>query len=151
MKAPKSFFIKIFNEMIPFHQTLGLVLEDVDAGFAKVSVPFKPSLVGDPRILAVHGGVIASAMDSAGGIAASTTLTSMDDRISTIDFRVDFLRSARACDLWVEGNVTRSGNRIVSTSMKAYTGEGILVAEGRGVYNVSRKGDKRELQAESPE
>lgn len=149
MKAPKSLFIKIFNEMIPFHQTLGLILEDVDTGFAKLCIPFKAGLVGDPRIQAIHGGAIASAMDAAGGIAASTTLTSMDDRISTIDFRVDFLRSARSCDLWVEGNVTRSGNRIVSTNMKAYTEDGTVVAEGRGVYNVSRKGDKKESQAES--
>jgi uncharacterized protein (TIGR00369 family) len=105
--------------------------------------------VGDPRIQAIHGGVIASAMDSAGGIAASTTLTSMDDRISTIDFRVDFLRSARVCDIWVEDIVTRSGNRIVSTAMKAYTGDGILVAEGRGVYNVNRKANKVEDQTVS--
>lgn len=143
MKGTKDFFIRIFNELIPFHQTLGLVLEDVELGHAKVKIPFKPELVGDPRIQAIHGGVIASAMDAAGGIAGSTTLTSMEDKISTIDFRVDFLRSARACDLWVEGTVTRSGNRIISTYMKAYKQDGTLVAEGRGVYNVSRKGDKK--------
>jgi uncharacterized protein (TIGR00369 family) len=143
MKASKEFFIRIFNEMIPFHQTLGLTLEDADEGYAKVKIPFQTGLIGDPRIQAIHGGVIASAMDAAGGIAGSTTLTSMEDKISTIDFRVDFLRSARACDLWVEGKVTRSGNRIISTQMKAFKEDGTLVAEGRGVYNVSRKGDNK--------
>lgn len=148
MKVPKEFFIRIFNEMIPFHQTLGLTLEDAEEGYAKVKIPFQAGLIGDPRIQAIHGGVIASAMDAAGGIAGSTTLTSMEDKISTIDFRVDFLRSARACDLWVEGKVTRSGNRIISTQMKAFMEDDTLVAEGRGVYNVSRKGNKKETISE---
>lgn len=142
MKTDKSIFINIFNQMIPYHKTLGLVLEDVQEHFALVRINFRQELVGDPRIQAIHGGVISSAMDAAGGIAASTTLSSMEDKISTIDLRVDFLHSARNCDLLIEGHVARSGNRIISTYMKAYKEDGQLIAEGRGVFNVRRKTDK---------
>lgn len=141
MIGSKEIFFQVFNELIPFHKTLGLRLEDVSEGFAKVLISFNPTLVGDPRIQAMHGGVLASAMDAAGGLAGMTTLTSMEDKISTIDMRIDYLRSARACDIWVEGQVTRNGNRIVATYMKAYKEDGTVVAEGRGVYNVSRKND----------
>jgi uncharacterized protein (TIGR00369 family) len=141
MKTDKSIFLNIFNEMIPFHKTLGLVLEDVRENYALVRINFRPELVGDPRIMAIHGGVISSAMDAAGGIAASTTLSSMEDKISTIDLRVDFLHSARKCDLLIEGTVVRSGNRIISTYMKAAQENGQLIAEGRGVFNVRRKSE----------
>ena len=142
MKGSKEIFFQVFNDLIPFHKTLGLQLEDVSEGFAKVLITFNSTLVGDPRIQAIHGGVLASAMDAAGGLAGMTTLTSMEDKISTIDMRIDYLRSARACDIWVEGHVTRNGNRIVATYMKAYKEDGTVVAEGRGVYNVSRKNDR---------
>ena len=141
MKGSKEIFFQVFNELIPFHKTLGLQLVDVSEGFAKVLIKFNPSLVGDPRIQAMHGGVLSSAMDAAGGLAGMTTLTSMEDKISTIDMRIDYLRSARGCDIWVEGQITRNGNRIVATYMKAYKEDGTVVAEGRGVYNVSRKND----------
>lgn len=143
MKAPKEIFFRVFNEMIPFHKTIGLELQDVSDGFAKTVIRFSPTLVGDPRIDAIHGGVLATAMDAAGGLAGMTTLTSMEDKISTIDMRIDYLRSARGCDVWVEGHITRSGNRIIATYMKAYKEDGTIVAEGRGVYNVSRKSDRQ--------
>lgn len=142
MTADKEVFMRIFNEMIPFHKTLGITLTEVDDLYALVKITFHPSLVGDPRIQAIHGGVIASAMDSAGGIASSTTLTSMEDKISTIDMRIDYLRSARACDLLIEGRVVRSGNRVITTNMKALTEDGTLIAEGRGVYHVRRKNER---------
>lgn len=80
-------------------------------------------------------------MDSVGGAAGITTLTSFEDKISTIDIRVDYLRPTTSETLVVEGEIVRSGNRIIATKMKAYH-EGspeTLVAEGRAVYNVKRK------------
>ena len=119
------------------------ILMGVSDGFAKAIIPFRPDLVGDPRIQSLHGGVIATVMDAVGGVVGMTTLTSMEDKISTIDLRIDYLRSARNCDLIVEGILSRSGNRIVSVNMKAYKmDETDLIAEGKAVYNVIRKNDK---------
>jgi uncharacterized protein (TIGR00369 family) len=99
--------------------------------------------VGDPRIQAIHGGIIATAMDSVGGAAAMTTLTSFEDKVSTIDMRIDYLRPGKPMDLMVEGEIVRSGNRIVVTRMVAYQEDKQhLVAEGKAVYNVKRKSDK---------
>lgn len=143
MDKKNEFLKQIFDNMIPFHQFLGMKLLEVSNGFAKAVIPFRNVLVGDPRIHSLHGGVIATAMDAVGGVVGMTTLTSMEDKISTIDLRIDYLRSARNCDLIIEGLLSRSGNRIVSVNMKAYKlGELDLIAEGKAVFNVIRKNEK---------
>jgi len=143
MIAPKEVYKDIIENLIPLHRYLGFELLEVSDGFARIKVPFKEELIGNPRIRALHGGIISTAMDSVGGAAAMTTLVSSDDRLSTIDIRVDYLRPGNAKDLIVEGNIVRSGNRIVVTSMKAYhAGSEKIIAVGKGVYNVNRKQDQ---------
>lgn len=143
MQAHEDIFRNIIENLIPLHPFLGFKLEKIEDGFAVIRVPFRAELVGDPRAQAIHGGIIATAMDSVGGAAAMTTLTSFDDKISTIDMRVDYLRPGKPMDLIVEGEIVRSGNRIIVTRMVAYQEDKQhLVAEGKAVYNVKRKNDQ---------
>lgn len=145
MRADKDFFKNVIENLVPLHRYLGIQLLDIGPGFAKLLLPYKDDLVGDPRAMAMHGGMIATLMDSAGGAAAMTTLVSPEDKISTIDMRVDYLRPAIGADIIAEGKIARSGNRIVVTSMVAYLKDKEeLVAEGKAVYNVRRKTDKPE-------
>ncbi|HMV14231.1 MAG: hotdog fold thioesterase [Chitinophagales bacterium] len=140
MKGNIDFYKKVFNEIIPFNKYIGLELVHIEAGFAKATIQFKQELVGDIRIQAIHGGVISAAMDAVGGVAGMTTLTSVEDKIVTVDMRVDYIRSARNTDLRIEANIVRSGNKIITTNMQVFAvNDNILVAEGRGVYHVSRK------------
>ncbi len=79
-------------------------------------------------------------MDAVGGITGITTLSSYEDKIVTVDMRVDYIRSARETDLIIEARIVRSGNKIITTNMQVFASkENALVAEGRGVYHVSRK------------
>lgn len=135
-----KFYKSVVEELIPFNKYLGIQLVEIKEGYAKLRVPFKEELVGNPMVRALHGGLIATVMDTAGGAAGMTTLTSIEDRFSTIDIRVDYLRPGKEQDLIVEGKITRSGNRIIATSMLAYhPGEKEnLIAEGKAVYNVKR-------------
>ena len=55
MKGPKELYFNIFNELIPFNKYIGLELAELEDGFAKALIKFKPELVGDRRIMAVHG------------------------------------------------------------------------------------------------
>ncbi|MDX2003159.1 MAG: hotdog fold thioesterase [Chitinophagales bacterium] len=139
MVAPTELYINVIENLIPFNKLLNIQLVEIREGFAKLKVPFKPELIGDPRRQAIHGGVISTLMDTAGGAAGMTTLVSFEDALSTIDIRVDYLRPAKAMDLVVESEIVRSGNRIIVTRMIAYQ-EDIKqpIAEGKGVYNVKR-------------
>jgi uncharacterized protein (TIGR00369 family) len=143
MENFKELLKTVVEQVIPFHGFLGMELVDIRNGFAKIKIPYRAELIGDPRSMALHGGIISTAMDSVGGAAAMTTLISPEDKLSTIDMRIDYLRPGKAQDLFAEGEIIRSGNRIIVTRMIAYQDDiSNLVADGKGVYNVQRKKDK---------
>ena len=138
----KELVKNVIDNVIPVHKLLGITLHDVKPGYAVLSLPFRPDLVGDPRSQRLHGGIIAALLDSAGGTAAITTLTSPDDMVSSIDIRVDYLEPGKPMDVLAEAKILRSGNAILVTSMKAWHPEtGEVICEGRGVYRVKRLKD----------
>lgn len=142
MLGTKEVYKDIIENVIPLHRLLNFKLLDISDGYAKMMVPAQDALVGDPRSKALHGGIIATAMDSVGGAAGMTTLVSPEDKLSTIDIRIDYLQPGKTKDLIVKGEIVRSGNRILVTRMIAYhENKDNLVAEGKGVYNVRRKAD----------
>ena len=128
---------KTIEEGIPIHKFLGLKLLVLEKGFVRVSVPFRNEVVGDIRRNRWHGGIIATIMDSVGGIAGGTHFTSLKDKLATIDLRIDYLIGAKASSIIVEGKIVRLGNGILVTKMKAYQNDE-LIAEGKGVYNFIR-------------
>lgn len=140
MVVSKEIATQLLEEMIPVHKFLGVKVLDIEDGYCKLLFPFREELLGNFLTRRWHGGIIATAMDSVGGAAAMTTLTSADDKLATIDMRVDFLRGTSETDLVVEGFLVRSGNRIIATNMKAWQeDEKKLVAEARGMFSVYRQ------------
>lgn len=126
-----------FEESIPMHKFLGLKIELLEESFVRIQVPFRKELVGDFRNNRWHGGVIATVMDSVGGVIGAMHFTSLQDKISTIDLRVDYLIGAEPEAIMVEGKIVRFGNRILVARMKAFQND-LLIAEGNGVYNFIR-------------
>ncbi len=136
-----------FEETIPMHKFLGLKIELLEKSFVRISVPFKKELVGDFRNNRWHGGGIATVMDSVGGVIGATHFTSLDDKIATIDLRIDYLRGAEPEAIMVEGKIIRFGNRILVARMKAFQNDR-LIAEGKGVYNFIRMNTHSEENAD---
>ena len=133
----KERLIRLAEEDIPIHKYLGLKVDTIEKDFIRVKVPFRKDLVGDIRTNHWHGGIIATILDSVGGAIGIANFNSPEDKLSTIDLRVDYLRFADGNDLVFEGKLVRMGNRIMVTKMKAFQ-EDVLVAEGKGVYNFIR-------------
>lgn len=133
----KERLIRLAEQEIPIHKYFGLKVEVIEKEFIKVRVPFRKDLVGDIRTNHWHGGIIATILDSVGGAIGIANFNSSEDKLSTIDLRVDYLRFADGNDLVFEGKLVRMGNRIMVTKMKAFQ-ENVLVAEGKGVYNFIR-------------
>lgn len=129
--------IRLAEDEIPIHRYLGLKVEIIEKEFIRVRIPFREDFVGDIRTKRWHGGIMATVMDSVGGAIGIANFESPEDKLSTIDLRVDYLRFAEGKDLIFEGKLVRMGNRIMVTKMKAFQ-DGVLVAEGRGVYNFIR-------------
>lgn len=138
-----------FEQGIPFNRFLGLRLEVLERGRCVLRIPWRDELVGDPSRPAVHGGVLSTLIDTAGGGACFAMLDRLEDRLSTVDLRVDYLRPGPAADLWCEGEVARMGNRVGVARMVVYSG-GLPepgqtvppVATGQAVYNIVRRADE---------
>lgn len=140
--SPKTFAAlkNVVEELIVFHKHLGLQLTELTPGFAKMYLPYQDFMIGNPIRPALHGGVLATVLDGVGGAATMTTFTSYQDRISTIDLRVDYLRPADKADMIAEGRVIRSGNSVVVAEMCIYHKDPALpLAVGRGAFSVIRK------------
>jgi uncharacterized protein (TIGR00369 family) len=130
---------RLAEEGLPFHKLLGIRVDELREGYARLRIPFKPELVGDSRRPALHGGVISTLADVCGGFAV-WTCCKLDDRIATIDIGVDYLRPAGATDLCAEATVRLLGNRVGNAHVVLWS-EGDPerhMAVGRAVYNIRR-------------
>jgi uncharacterized protein (TIGR00369 family) len=130
--------LKIMEEHVPFNRLLGIKGELVEPGRAVLVLPVRPEFVGDPRRPALHGGVLSTLIDTAGGVAAWSVLPP-GESVSTVDLRVDFLEPAGLTGpLRAEAVLVRKGNRVCHVRIRLTQGER-LVAEGTGVFNIHRK------------
>ena len=78
-------------------------------------------------------------IDTAGGVAAWSALDD-DESVSTVDLRVDYLAPAgMEGDLRASAELVRKGSRVCHVKMAVTQGD-VLVAEGRGVYSIHRRG-----------
>jgi uncharacterized protein (TIGR00369 family) len=130
--------LKIMEKEVPFNRYLGIRGEAAEKGKGVLVLPVRADFVGDPRRPALHGGVISALIDTAGGVAAWSTLEE-GESVSTVDLTVDYLEPAGlGGDLRASAELLRKGNRVCHVRVRV-TQDGTLVAEGRGVYNIHRK------------
>jgi uncharacterized protein (TIGR00369 family) len=110
---------------------LGMELVDMEADGAAVE------LEADDRHLnlhgTVHGGTIASLIDTAMGAAVRREDTG-DDAPVTIEMKVTYLRPARPGRLRAEAAIRRRGKRIVIAEVDVYDADGEAVAHGIGTF-----------------
>jgi len=127
------------EEVVPFNRYLGFKVVHSEEGFVRVRIPFRPEFIGDPRRPALHGGVFSAVIDACGGLAV-WTLFEIEDLISTVDMRVDYLRPGPDTDLMAESRVVRMGNRVsvVNTVVYPVDNREEILAEGRAVYNTRK-------------
>lgn len=124
---------------IPFNRVLGIDILELAPGRSVLAVPFRPELVGDPDRPAPHGGGISALADTCGGCAVWSAVGG-DDRVSSIDLRVDYLRPGRLEGLHAAGEVLRVGNRVGVANISLFhpSRPGELVAEAKRVYSEKR-------------
>jgi len=89
----------------------------------------------------MHGGAIASLIDSAAG-AAVLTLHEDDDPtwagIATLDMNVSYLNPAMT-EVVAEATVLRASRTLVFVTVDVRDREGTLLAAGRCTYAIARK------------
>ncbi len=121
---------------MPANKILGLVIEKLREGYVKLRVPFREEFIGDFVQNRWHGGFLASIADTVGGIVAGSVLSSPMDRLNTIDMRIDFLHGTTKKDIYAEGEILKTGKRIIKADVRLWHDETKLVAVARCAYSV---------------
>jgi uncharacterized protein (TIGR00369 family) len=131
---------RVMEESIPFNAVLGVRVALLEKGHARLEVPYRPELVGDPMRPALHGGVLSALADTAGGAAVWSGVPDERSRVSTIDLRMDYLRPARLESVIAEGRVVRLGNRVGVVDVRIFhpATEDETIATCKAVYNITR-------------
>lgn len=126
--------LQAFFAQTPWHKFLGVRVEELRRGHARVRLPFRPEFAGNTRLGALHGGVLAALAD----ICAITTLWTFcqpEDQSCTVDLKVDYLRPAPLKDMIAEGEIRLRGRRLGNVAVYIHA-EGEpqrTVAEARAV------------------
>lgn len=93
--AMLPFIDRAFRENVPHNLALGVRVVAASRGAVVSKVPWAPHLVGNPESEALHGGVVTSLLDAAGGAAVFLWFREIPS-IATLDLRVDHLRPTPA-------------------------------------------------------
>ena len=108
---------------------LGMAFQTVEDGFVEMVLP-ADERHGNPFGM-LHGGIIATLLDSALGCAVHSTLPAGVE-YTTIDLNVKFIRGLRAGEsaLVADGRVVHGGRRTATATGEVRDEEGRLVAHG---------------------
>lgn len=129
-----------FEQQMPINKLLGLKILALEDGFVKVHVPFKEEFIGDFIQKRWHGGIQASIADSAGGIVALTSITDINnEKVNTIDMRIDYLHGSEPMDFYAEATLIKNGKRIIKADIELYHEKSKIIAVARCAYSVLRK------------
>ena len=109
----------------------GTTLSFDDKGHAHVDLPYNPNL---DQPCGIHGGVVATLLDTVGFFASAAVSRSV--LLTTSELSMHFLNQALECDLHAEGWVIKAGKRISIAEMRVSEPNGGVIAIGTGTFVV---------------
>ncbi len=128
-------FIRQFFPHSPYVAHLGMQLAEMQPGVAILMLPFTEALVTIGTV--VHGGAIASLIDTAAMVAAwSEGEMPAKARGTTVNLAVAFLSAAQQEDLRATARVLRRGRNLVYLDVEVTGASGNAVAKGLVTYKL---------------
>ena len=119
----------------PFIAGLGIVFDRYEPDDVTLRVPFREDLTNDGTYY--HGGVVASAIDTAGAAAAwSNHDFTKGTRASTISMSVQYVGACKRSDLLCHARTVRRGKELTFTEITATDSEGAVVAHAVQTYRI---------------
>jgi uncharacterized protein (TIGR00369 family) len=129
-----------FFSHVPHNRALGLRVELLEEARARLRLPYRAELVGDPDTGVLHGGAITSLLDACCGAAVFMKLTE-PDRIATLDLRIDYLKpSLPPHDVLAEAECYKVTRHVAFVRSVAYNSSpDDPIASAVGTFMVRRK------------
>ena len=116
---------------VPYAKLLRLELAEISPGTATLYMPVRKELTQNHGV--VHGGAIASLIDSATAFAIISLLEPRE-RVTTVDLTVSYLRPVTEGRLRSVARVVRAGRRLFSVSAEVFDSRGRLTATALTTY-----------------
>lgn len=116
---------------VAYARLLGIEIVRLERGASVLSLEVRPELTRMEGI--VHGGAIASLLDSASAFAVLSLLRPEEQTV-TVDLTLHFLRPLTGGRVEARAKVLRAGRRVVTVSIEATDSAGKLVATALTTY-----------------
>jgi uncharacterized protein (TIGR00369 family) len=118
-------------DTVPFARLLGVELDAIDRGTATLGLTIRQELTQNHGV--VHGGVVASLIDTATAFAIISLLAPRE-KVTTVDLTISYLRPLTSGRVTALARVVRSGRRILVVSADVLDGDGKLAATALSTY-----------------
>ncbi len=121
-----------FYEANPFLELLGVRVTSYERGFVRLDMDVKHEHTNVHRI--AHGGVAATMVDTAMGIACFTC----DKGVVTLDMHTSFIRPVLEGRVYATGKVIHNGKHTMVCEGTVYGEDGTLCLKADGTFFVVR-------------
>ena len=110
---------------VPYARLIGLELGEIGPGAATIHLEVRDDLRQNQGV--IHGGAVASLIDTAAAFAVLTQIET-NERVSTTDLTIHYLRPANSGRLTASARIVRAGRRLIVVSVEVTNDQDILVA-----------------------
>ena len=119
----------------PYYQLLGMEVVTMKKGESTLQMVFKKELTHPFGMM--HGGAIASLADSAVAMALAT-LVDPNDRITTIEFKVNFVAPVDEGKLTARAKILHRGGKTAVGDVDVLNEKGHLIAKVIATYSIMK-------------
>jgi uncharacterized protein (TIGR00369 family) len=116
---------------VPFARLLGIELDEVGSGTATLGLNVRPELKQNQGV--VHGGVIASLIDTATAFAI-LSLLEPGEKVTTVDLTISYLRPVTDGRIRAVARVLRAGRRLLVVSAEVFDSDEKLTTTALSTY-----------------
>jgi acyl-CoA thioesterase len=116
---------------VPYAKFIGLEMGELGDGSATLHLEVREELLQYRKV--VHGGAIASLIDTASAFALLTRIE-LDEHVTTTDLTIHFLRPITSGRMTATAKIIRGGRRLFVLSVDVTNDRGILAATAVTTY-----------------
>ena len=116
---------------VPYAKLLGLELGEMRSGEANLHLDIRDELKQNQGV--VHGGAVASLIDTAAAFAIVTRLES-GERVTTTDLTIHYLRPITSGRITATARIVRGGRRLFVISVEVTNSQRVIVATAVSGY-----------------
>lgn len=134
MKNFEEQLMNTYQETNQFGKLNGMELMNYEQGKIEYRMEIKQIHLATPKT--AHGGVLAAYMDGIMGVAALTASAKNLCLVSTVEFKINYLKPAFLGDVLIgKGTIISAGKRIIIAKGEISNQKGELISIATGTFN----------------